>query len=120
MISLYGGRLLLFCDQLDHNWHAQIALGPKPEHRLTADTGTVHLSDALQRAVLIYKAAAGKMQVQGRAPMCWDCLQWDVGFKRCALEFPESKKSGGRYASRCSLYTPADDYQPPKKSNEMP
>ena len=45
MISLYGGRLLLFCDRADRTWHARVVLGPKPEHQLEADTGATRLQE---------------------------------------------------------------------------
>jgi hypothetical protein len=48
MISLYGGRLLLFCDRADRTWHCHVNLGPKAEHQVTADTGAIRLQDALR------------------------------------------------------------------------
>lgn len=38
MISLYGGRLLLFCDRADRTWRARVVLGPKAEHQVEGDT----------------------------------------------------------------------------------
>jgi len=104
MISLYAGRLLLVCSRSDRNWHAKVVLGPKPEHQLDADTGTVHLQDALIRAQSIYRAAVTQLRPAGGPQMCWDCQQWDMGKQRCAFELPESKRSGGRFAARCDLY----------------
>ena len=104
MISLYAGRLLLVCSRSDRNWHAKVVLGPKPEHQLDADTGTVHLQDALIRAQSIYRSAVTQLRPAGSPRMCWDCQQWDMGKQRCAFELPESKRSGGRFAARCDLY----------------
>jgi hypothetical protein len=36
--------------------------------------------------------------------MCWDCVQWEATRKRCNLEFPEARQSGGRFAARCELF----------------
>ena len=104
MISLHGGRLLLLCSRTDRTWHARVVLGPKPEHQIESDTGTVHLPDALQRAQSIYQAARADLRPAGEPPMCWDCQHWEMRHQRCGLELPESKRSGGRYAARCELY----------------
>lgn len=104
MISLHGGRLLLLCSRTDRTWHARVVLGPKPEHQIELDTGTLHLPDAFQRAQSIYEAARAKLSPIGEPPMCWDCEQWDMRRQRCMMELPESKRSGGRYAARCELY----------------
>jgi hypothetical protein len=104
MISLHGGRLLLLCSRTDRNWHARVVLGPKPEHQVESDTGTVHLQDALLRGQSLYQAAVARLRPADGPPMCWDCFHWDMGKQRCAFELPESKRSGGRYAARCELY----------------
>jgi hypothetical protein len=104
MISLYGGRLLLFCDRADRNWHARVVLGPKPEHQLEADTGAIRLQDALLRAQSIFQMARAKIRPDGAPRMCWDCVQWEPTRKACGLEFPEARHSGGRFAARCELF----------------
>ena len=104
MISLYGGRLLLFCDRADRNWHARVVLGPKPEHQLEADTGAIRLQDAMLRAQSIYQMARAKIRPDGAPRMCWDCVQWEPTRKACGLEFPEARHSGGRFAARCELF----------------
>jgi hypothetical protein len=104
MISLYGGRLLLFCDQADRTWHARVVLGPKPEHQLEADTGAIRLQDAMLRAQSIYQMARAKIRPVGSRPMCWDCIQWEATRKGCGLDFPEARQSGGRFAARCELF----------------
>ena len=106
MISLYGGRFLLFCDRADCNWHARVVLGPKPEHQIEADTGAIGLQDALLRAQSIYSAALAKIRPVGAPTMCWDCVQWEATRKRCNLDFPEARQSGGRFAARCELFVP--------------
>jgi len=106
MISLYGGRLLLFCDRADRNWHARVVLGPKPEHQLEADTGAIRLQDAMLRAQSIYQMARAKIRPVGAVPICWDCVQWEATRKRCNLDFPEARHSGGRFAARCELFVP--------------
>jgi hypothetical protein len=106
MISLYGGRLLLFCDRADRTWHARVVLGPKPEHQLEADTGAIRLQDAMLRAQSVYQMALANIRPQGEPPMCWDCVQWETTRKRCNLEFPEARLTGGRFAARCELFVP--------------
>lgn len=112
MIRLHAGRLLLVCSRSDRNWHARVILGPKPEHQLEADTGTMHLQEAFQRAQKIYEAALVKLRPAGGQRMCWDCLHWCTHRQRCELALPESKQSGGRYAARCEIYEPAEGDQP--------
>ena len=104
MISLHAGRLLLVCCKANHNWHARVVLGPKPEHQLEQDTGTIHLQTALIKAQEIYQAAKNDIRPAGEPLMCWDCHYWDMRQQRCGLELPESKRSGGRYAARCEIY----------------
>lgn len=107
MISLYAGRLLLVCNRADQTWHVRVVLGPKPEHQLEADTGTIQLQEALLRAQSIYRAATTNLRPPGEPPMCWDCQHWDMGTQQCWLELPESKRTAGRYAARCELYVRA-------------
>lgn len=107
MISLHAGRLLLVCSRSDRTWHARVVLGPKPEHQLEADTGTVHLQDALLRAQSIYMAAVAQIRPAGGQRMCWDCLQWDLQRNRCELGIPEAKRTGGRFAPNCEMYEAA-------------
>jgi hypothetical protein len=112
VISLHAGRLLLVCSRFDRNWHARVILGPKLEHQLDADTGTMHLQTALIRAQKIYEAALVQLRPAGGQRMCWDCLHWDTHRNRCEMGLPESKQSGGRYAVRCEIYEPAEGDQP--------
>ena len=104
MISLYGGRLLLFCDRADRTWHCRVNLGPKAAHQLEADTGAIRLQDALLRAQSIFQMARAKIRPDGAPRMCWDCVQWEPTRKACGLEFPEARHSGGRFAARCELF----------------
>ena len=106
MISLYGGRLLLFCDRADRTWHCRVNLGPKAAHQLEADTGAIRLEDALLRAQSIFQMARAKIRPDGAPRMCWDCVQWEPTRKACGLEFPEARHSGGRFAARCELFVP--------------
>jgi hypothetical protein len=106
MISLHAGRLLLVCSCSSRNWWAHVVLGPRPELQIKADTGTVHLPDALIRAQSVYKMAVASMRPADAPRMCWDCLQWDMRRQRCNLGLPESKRSGGRYAPRCEMFQP--------------
>jgi len=112
MISLHAGRLLLVCCRSDRNWHARVVLGPKPEHQLEMDTGTVHLQTALIKAQQIYQSARNRIRPVGGPLMCWDCHHWDMRQQRCGLELPESKRSGGRYAARCEMYVRHGSHQP--------
>ncbi len=104
MISLHAGRLLLVCSRSDRNWHARVVLGPKPEHQLEMDTGTVHLQAALLKAQQIYQAAHNRIRPADGPRMCWDCHYWEMRHQACGLELPESKRSGGRYAARWEMY----------------
>lgn len=106
MISLHGGRLLLFCDRADRTWHARIVLGSKPEHQIESDTGTIRLQDAMLRAQSVYQMALANIRPEGSPPNCWQCVQWEVTRKRCGLEFPEAYLTGGRFAARCELFVP--------------
>lgn len=106
MISLHAGRLLLVCSCSSRNWWAHVVLGPRPELQIKADTGTVHLPDALIRAQSVYNMAVASMRPADAPRMCWDCLQWDMRRQRCDLGLPESKRSGGRYAPRCEMFQP--------------
>ena len=112
MISLHGGRLLLLCSRTDRTWHARVVLGPKPEHQIESDTGTLHLQDALLRGQSLYQAALAELRPADAPTMCWDCFHWDMSKQRCGLELPESKRSGGRYAARCELYVRTGSHQP--------
>jgi len=107
VISLYAGRLLLISDRTDRSWHARVLLGPKPEHQVESDTGTVHLPTALLRAQSVYQAAVLSIRPPGSTRMCWDCLQWNMQTMSCQLALPECKNTGGRYAARCGMYDPA-------------
>lgn len=104
MIRLKSGRLLLVCDRADRTWHALITLGPKPEHQLNVDTGTIQLQEALLRAETVFQAALASIRPKSAGVMCWDCLQWDMGKHRCELMIPESRRSGGRYAVMCEMF----------------
>lgn len=107
MISLHAGRLLLVCRRSDRRWHAVVKLGPKPEHQVEADTGVDRLQDALQLAEAFYREAVASIRPDTAAVMCWDCLQWNVQANRCELAIPEAKRSGGRYAPHCEMYSRA-------------
>lgn len=107
MISLHSGRLLLVCEKTHHNWQAHVVLGPKPEHQIISDTGTVHLQTALLRGQMLFQAAVAKWQPNKGQRCCWDCVQWELPNKGCGLGFPEAKHSNGRYAKTCELYSGA-------------
>jgi hypothetical protein len=104
MIRLHAGRLLLVCDRTDRSWHARVMLGPKAEHQVEVDTGTVHLPDALLRAESVFQAAVASIRPETASVMCWDCIQWEMSTQRCDLLLPESKRSGGRYAASCDFF----------------
>lgn len=106
MISLYGGRLLLFCDRADRTWHARVVLGNKPGQQIESDTGTIQLQDAMLRAQSVYQMALANIRPEGSPPNCWECIQWEVARSRCELGFPEARMTGGRFAARCDLFTP--------------
>ena len=104
MISLYHGRLLLFCDRADKTWHCRVVLGPKREHQVEVDTGTIQLQEALLRAQRVYQSEIARIRPTDQPLMCWDCVQWDQVRKRCSIQIPEARQSGGRYAARCEVY----------------
>jgi hypothetical protein len=109
MISLHAGRLLLSCERASQTWHAHIILGPKPEHQLVADTGTVDLRQAMERGQNLYtafRAKARPVEVEMKV-MCWDCIHWTPGGRgRCEMDIPESRQTGGRFAPSCAVFTP--------------
>lgn len=107
MISLHAGRLLLVCSRSDRTWHARVVLGPKPEHQVEVDTGTIQLQEAMIRAQSIYMAAVARLRPADGPRMCWDCLQWDLARNRCELGIPEAKRTGGRFAPSCEMYDAA-------------
>ena len=112
MISLHAGRLLLTCELTSQTWHAKIIVGPKPEHQLVVDTGTVDLQQAMVRGNMHYQAFRVKARpVEPAAKvMCWDCLHWaPVGRGRCELKIPEARKSNGKFAPDCSVFQPLND-----------
>lgn len=104
---MYGGRLQLVCSRADRTWHVRVVLGPRPEHQLEVDTGAQQLRDARAQAQLIYHDALRKVRPASEPIMCWDCEQWEVRRNRCGLDLPEARQSGGRFATRCSWFTPA-------------
>lgn len=107
MITLYGGRLQILCSRAGRSWMVRVILGPKPEHQLETDTGANRLQDARAQAQLIYHDAVQRIRPESAPPICWDCLQWDVRQRRCCLEFPEARQTGGRFAARCELFRSA-------------
>ena len=62
MISLHAGRLLLTCERASQTWHARINIGPKPEHQMVVDTGTVDLRQAMERGNMHYQAFRAKVR----------------------------------------------------------
>lgn len=116
MISLLAGRLLLTCERASQTWHAHIILGPKPEHQLVADTGTVDLRQAMERGQNLYAAFRAKARpVDPDMPpkrLCWDCIHWTPGGRgKCELDIPECRQTGGRFAATCSVFTPCQSPQ---------
>lgn len=112
MIALHAGRLLLTCEQSSQTWHARINIGPKPEHQLVVDTGTIDLRQAMERGKMHYQAFCAKARpVEPNAKvMCWDCLHWTPGGRgRCEIGLPEARKTGGRFAPNCSVFKPLNN-----------
>lgn len=112
MIALHAGRLLLTCEQSSQTWHARINIGPKPEHQLVIDTGTIDLRQAMERGNMHYQAFCAKARpVEPNAKvMCWDCLHWTPGGRgRCEIGLPEARKTGGRFAPNCSVFQPLNN-----------
>ncbi|NBV62740.1 MAG: hypothetical protein EBR73_17080, partial [Rhodobacteraceae bacterium] len=64
----------------------------------------VALQTALIKAQQIYQAARNRIRPVDGPMMCWDCHYWEMRHQACGLALPESKRSGGRYASRCEMY----------------
>ena len=107
MIRLHNGRLLLICGNANQNWQIRVVLGPKPEHQIEVDAGTVYLQTALERAESLFRAAVARLRPVGTSSMCWDCVQWEMDRQRCGMFFPESRRSGGKFAARCSMFQTA-------------
>jgi len=109
MIVLYGGRVTIFRYTLSENWRVKLKL---PVNDLREyDLGTPDVRQAYIRAQYHYMAWKHKIsfeeeviQHQGKRK-CWDCDQWSARWNECSLGFPEARQTGGRFATRCGLYS---------------
>jgi hypothetical protein len=106
MISFYGGRLIL-----DHNrdtrcWQVEIRLSPLADHQASINTGERDLHKAMEHGMTCYRKMRADL-ASLNVVMCWDCLHWEPpGKGRCSLNIPEARKTGGKFAAGCALYTP--------------
>lgn len=110
MISLFGGRLTLSYDLATHQWLADIKLSPNAEHQITLPTGERDARKAMQQGMSVYDTFSEKLRLELQdkgALMCWQCLHWETsGRGHCLLKIPEARKTRGRFAAGCSLFTP--------------
>lgn len=115
MISLFGGRLALSYDLASHQWMAEIKLSPNAEHQITLPTNERDARKAMQYGLSFYDVFSAKvrqdLEIKGGL-MCWDCLHWEPADRgRCLLRIPEARKTGGRFAAGCNLFTPCPRQQ---------
>lgn len=59
------------------------------------------LNDAILEAEQIYRDA--KTVLTGTVN-CFQCVFWQAQEAECFMEFPEGRKTGGRYASKCPVF----------------
>lgn len=107
MISLYGGRLKLEVDSEARQWLAHVIVGPKKEQQTTQHLQTLHLYTAQHRAIQFYKRFKAE-QLPDRIT-CWLCKQWSPTANNCQVGVPECRKTGGRFAPNCALFTRLQD-----------
>lgn len=107
MISLYGGRLKLDFDSDARQWVAHVIVGPKKEQQTSHLLETTHLFIAQQRAIDFYRRFKDE-QLPDRVT-CWICKQWSPTANICQVGVPECRKTGGRFAPSCALFTQLRD-----------
>ena len=92
----HAGRLVVFsCGDL---WFATI--------KIKQDIFEVKLDATKAEAAILegeqeYAEAKG---VTNSKPYCWQCIHWEPVKSECGLGFPEGRRSGGRFASKCSCF----------------
>jgi len=67
------------------------------ELSLSAETA----ENAILEAEQLYADARA---VTNPKPYCWQCVHWTPVKSECGLGFPEGKRSGGRFANKCSCF----------------
>ena len=92
----HANRLVVFQDE--EIWHARIKTRTETiELKLSAKDG----SQAILEAEQLYADARA---VTNPKPYCWQCIHWEPIKSECGLGFPEGRRSGGRFAGKCSCY----------------
>lgn len=92
----HANRLIVFSDE--DGWHAKI--------KTRVQTIQVKLASTEPPAAILEaeQLYADARAVTNPKPYCWQCIHWDPIKSECSLGFPEGKKSGGRFANKCSCF----------------
>ena len=92
----HANRLVVFED--DKGWHARI------KTRLETIEVDLSASEGAQAVIEAEQLYADARAVTNPRPYCWQCIHWEAIKSNCSLGFPEGKRSGGRFASKCSCF----------------
>ena len=80
------------------SWKVRLKTGKQTiELPLTADV----LKDAVVEAEQLY---ADARTIANGKPTCQQCRHWDFVSGECSLEFPEGRRTGGKYAAECPAF----------------
>ncbi len=107
MFSLFAGRLKIRYELIEHQWLADVIVGPKKHQSATFELKTQDFATAKEAAMEVYKRF--KAEQQGDTLTCWNCQQYDAKAKRCQVGVPECRNTGGRFAVSCALYLRVKD-----------
>jgi len=92
----HSGRLVVFDDK--GVWFATVKTEKQTiELRLSSTVA----ENAILEAEQLYADARA---VTNPKPYCWQCVHWKLVKSECGLGFPEGKRSGGRFANKCSCF----------------
>jgi hypothetical protein len=76
--------------------------------RLKTKQGVVELplsAATLEAAVVeAEQLYADARAISNGRPTCQQCVHWDFVAGECGLEFPEGRRSGGKYARECAAF----------------
>ena len=92
----HSGRLVV--SDNDGGWVATIKTGLETI-KITLESTTP--GNAIIEGEHLYADARA---VTNSKPCCWRCVHWLPVKSECGLGFPEGRRSGGRFASKCSCF----------------
>ena len=95
-LRFHSGRMMLL-ERFD-GWAVRI----KCNDEITiVELDSKSLNDAILEAEQVYSDAR---TVLGGTANCFQCVFWLPELSECFMEFPEGRKTGGRYASKCPVF----------------